>query len=494
MSLKLIALPAVLLFALCLRGAGVDNSALIPELLDDARVRLETPRPGAPATPDWVKSLIIVEVNIFTGSPDRTFAGMGRVLDHLAETGVNAIWLTPVNERPHYGNNGLHTLNSELTGTTDVPEQWRRVRAFVDEAHRRNIRVFLDVVSWGVTKKAPLYREKPEWFSGPSIPAYNGWFWDWTNRELREWFSSRLVDLIMMTGADGVRCDSAPGYGGYGIYRTARERLLSFGRKVVFISEHPSERRGVFDFDQLSFMYEKGGTGTRFPCRIFMEENIVDIVRSGRRMGSVDAQFDRAGITMDGGRERYYTFPLSCHDNRGALSQGDPIVFGYQALFSPYIPLWLLGEEWNNPVTVDGWLWRNPVRWEQLEPNRGFFELVKRMIRIRRSHPDIFEYFPADHRQANIGKVETDCPELLQPYVRFRNGVAILVVPNNGKEARTLRISIPYREAGLSASPVVVTDLLAGREIARGASSQLGAFEAAIPAGMLGLYKVAPAE
>ena len=159
---------ALLLAGTAVPGAGIDNSDLIPAILPDSEVRLEAVPGRSPASPDWVKSLIIVEVNVETASPTGNFSGMEKVLDHLAETGVNGIWLTPINEGVQYGNNGVHTLNRALTNRDKAEERWAVVKQFVDAAHRRNIRVFVDVVSWGVTKTAPLYKEKPEWFSGAS--------------------------------------------------------------------------------------------------------------------------------------------------------------------------------------------------------------------------------------------------------------------------------------------------------------------------------------
>lgn len=485
---RTISIFSAAVLSLSLFGTGIDNAPLLPKWVGDSEVKLERLSQDATASPDWVKSLIIVEANVATASTDGTLAGMSRVLDHLAETGVNGLWLTPVNEHPHYGNFGIHTLNSALTGTGDIPEQWRRVRAFVQEAHRRNIRVFFDVVSWGVTKDAPLYREKPEWFKG-ALPAYNGWEWNWKNPELREWFASRLVEFLLVTGADGFRCDSSPGYAGYGPFREARKRLLDFGRKVILFSEHPSERRGVFDFDQLSIMYDGGNTGTRLPCRIFMQENIVGLIKSGRRLGNVDSQFNGGKVNLDGGRERFYSFPLSNHDNRQPQPPFSAVEFGYQALFSPLIPIWYLGAEWRNPVDGKGWSWDLPVRWDLLDDEREFFELVKRMIRIRRSYPEIFEYFPASLRDANICKVETDRPEELQAYARYRNGKAILIVPNNRKEPATFRISIPYREARIAGDGIAVTDLLNDRRLASGRPDS---FSVEIPAETPGVYLIAP--
>ena len=85
---------ALLLAGTAVPGAGIDNSDLIPAILPDSEVRLEAVPGRSPASPDWVKSLIIVEVNVETASPTGNFSGMEKVLDHLAETGVNGIWLT----------------------------------------------------------------------------------------------------------------------------------------------------------------------------------------------------------------------------------------------------------------------------------------------------------------------------------------------------------------------------------------------------------------
>ena len=111
------------------------------------------------------------------------------------------------------------------------------------------------------------------------------------------------------------------------------------------------------------------------------------------------------------------------------------------------------------------------------------------MIRIRRSYPEIFEYFPASLRDANICKVATDRPEELQAYARYRNGKAILIVPNNRKEPATFRISIPYREARIAGDGIAVTDLLNDRRLASGRPDS---FSVEIPAETPGVYLIAP--
>ena len=74
------------------------------------------------------------------------------------------------------------------------------------------------------------------------------------------------------------------------------------------------------------------------------------------------------------------------------------------ALMPPLLPKWYLGEEWNNPyVSPEGWLYANAVDWDALERNRSCYEEVKRMIRIRRTFPALFEYFPVWRGQCRPG-------------------------------------------------------------------------------------------
>ena len=486
---------------LSLYGGKIDNASLLPKYRPDAEVRMEKRADGGSETPEWVKSLIFVEARIDSASTDGTVKGLTPLLDHLAELGVNGLWLTPpVNGGNGYGNFGIHTISARLTGEKDPVRQWQALKRFVDEAHKRNIRVLFDVVTWGATRNeggAPLLKEKPEWF-GEYFHPYRGYLFNWENKELNEWFSSRLTEWLLLTGADGFRCDCAPQYAGFSPYGTAKKRLRRFGRKVIFMSEWICSGRNIFDLDQLTFCYldNRGKRRTHWIGDVYLKKNIVDEIRTGGELRAYD------DMEAEPGRKRFYTYMLSCHDSRSYAVKGSPIAIGYQAIFAPFLPLWYLGEEWNNPSeffvdyfyrrdkhpTPQNWsLYSNIIDWQAKEQNRDFFEQVKKMIRIRRQHPEIFEYFPDDHRNSNICKVSTDRNGMLQAYARFRNGKAVLVVPNNGKSDETFRITIPIAEAKLPRGKTFqVTDLMSGKALGTAQKE----FSAAIPTGGLGVFLI----
>lgn len=462
----------------------INNADIIPPYRSDDQVKLESSEGETLLSPDWAKTLIIVQLNIQHASKDGKFTGMQQALDHLQELGVNGVWITPVNDGgEHYANFGLHTVNPNLTGQRTYDASWPVVKSFVDEAHRRNIRVFFDVVSWGTHKKAPLYVQKPDWYTGKE--EYGGFCLNWKIPEVREWFTVGLVDMIMKTGADGFRCDCAPGYAGYEPYRNARKRLLDKGRKILMISESASQRRGTFDFDE----HFRDGDD-RFALQDFyIRHPIVEGVKSGSFLGTPFEQ-----ETGTSGMHRFYSFLVSCHDHKEYKVKSSPIIIGYQALFAPRIPIWYLGEEWNNPHTkAPYWLWATAINWDKIEENRPFYELVKRMIRIRRQYPNIFENFPENQREANICAVKTDRPELLQAYARYDAGIGILVVPNNGVKSETIEITIPYTEMKMDPDAVyAVTSLLGAKPLVTRGASQASSFSAMIPANDLGVFLIIP--
>ena len=267
----------------------IDNSDLLPEILPDSEVQLILGDNGTIMSPDWVKTLIIEEVCVSNASPDGKFSGMTYVLDHLAQMGVNGIWLDPIYDGKHYRNYGPATVNTYITGELDYEKGWQVVKNFVDEAHKRNIRVFFDVVTWGCNSIAPIYLEHPDWFKNYS-EAYEGPLFNWENKEFYNWFLKELERIIMFTGADGFRADCGIDYCGPQLYKELRANLLAKGRKIAIIGEAATNRTdGVFDFEEHSVDIETANlwnTGKFFTDMY----DIVDSVKNGTGIGTLELQ------------------------------------------------------------------------------------------------------------------------------------------------------------------------------------------------------------
>ena len=156
-----------------------------------------------------------------------TFLNAIQRLDELKIKGINTIHvmpITPVGKTKALGTAGslyaassFNKLNPQLVSNKSAMSAKAQARKFIDEAHKRGIRVIIDLPSCG---SYDLYLERPELFvkdkSGqPVIPV------DWTdvrllnagneiavNKDVYELFKG-FVDMVMDLGADGIRADVA---------------------------------------------------------------------------------------------------------------------------------------------------------------------------------------------------------------------------------------------------------------------------------------------
>ena len=466
----------------------IDNSSLMPPYVTDDKVKLISINGGKLQSPEWIKTLVIEEVNVQYCSPNGKFSGMTYVLDHLQEMGVNGIWLDPIYGGPHYLNYGPATVDSYITGTNDPEEGWKVVAKFVEEAHKRNIRVFLDIITWGICRFAPLFEEKPEWF-GKYNERYTGYEYNWANPELTEWFANELIDIVRKTDIDGYRCDCGIAYGCRKMYEKVRSELYAEGNYIVLIGESVSDDTAdIFDFSEHSCDYDLKTEGEIY---INGELKMPDVVKKGFGFDTLNSQF-----ANEGGKKTFYTSLVSCHDTQKYMVKGNIVNIAYSAILAPFIPLWYCGEEWNNTYSSTGWLWSTGVYWNEIENNRDFFEKVKAYMRIRRLYPEIFNYYPDNHRETNICEVATDRENpVLVSYARYADGKGILVIPNQGEDNSRFKVTIPYKDMGLNEGRTYsLVNLLTGKLIGTGKGTDLTAFSTTVEDKNVGVYLVRPAE
>lgn len=489
-------------------GDPIDNSNLIPKIVDDSYVDLELSGTQFGEynylySPDWVKDLIVVEFCPYYAFADNVSLDYSRwdgvspglftkaepVLDHLAETGVSAIWVTPVNDRGDsngYGNLGIHTIDPQLTGTNDYKEGWKVFKKFVEQAHERNIRVFLDVVTWGATGPTPLKEEHPDWF-GDWIPGWRGWAYNWKSQGLVDFFKEEMHRIVTDVNVDGFRCDCEPETTGYELFRSIRDAALEAGHKIALFSEAGNDRlNGAYDFDEHMHSAsdpEAWTIGDMFLGRY----NIVDTIKTGNQIGT-----DMAQNLGESCEHRFYGFLLECHDQQhGYVGKGNAVTMGYQAILAPFVPIWYMGDEWNN--TANGPLIISNFHWDELNDpaHMAVHNTIKQLIRIRRSYPEIFNYFPERLRDTNICKVEST--STLQSYARYADGRAILVVPNYTAAVQSVDFTVPFADAAIagdSNTVYTVTDLMSGKQLASGTKEQITHLSAAIAGNGLGVFLV----
>lgn len=468
-----------------------DNSALIPKIKPDAEVQLLTSSSdGTTKTPDWVNDLIIVEANIANVSGTLENAKT-QIVDHLAEMGVNGLWLTPIGDRSSvhfYGNKGLHTIDDGITGTSDYEEGWKRFADFVAYAHSKNIRVFMDVVTWGTASDSPLVTEHPDWYTGQSS-EWNGPAFDWNNAELRKWFADTCVDIVMKTGVDGIRCDCEPQYTGYDLYGEIRNRLLEQGRKIIIFSEHSNTRDGTYDFEQFGVA---DWSSVSFSDHQDKKKNwLLDtsIIAAVKQSDPVGANIKE--IRNKSAYYRYFTYCVSCHDFKGTAVHNNILTIAYQAILAPFVPIWYIGEEFG--WKAGGSLLYSTMDWSQKNDfdNMIFMEELKQIIAIRRTYSDVFSQFAANNREANIVAVQMTGLGDTAAYARYNANRAVLVIPNTKKGSESGNVTIPFQAMGLDPSKTyTVKNLMTGEVVASGKGSKIEKITVSVAFEKLGLYAV----
>jgi hypothetical protein len=215
---------------------------------------------------------------------------------------------------------------------------------------------------------------------------------------------------------------------------------------------------------------------------------------------------------------------LSCHDNGWTgfpvdknpyVAQGSRSLFGYSFLFSPMIPIFFAGEEFNatfralphlspdlyggSDVGMGHWLYGAQLDWNELERSAHIemFRDVKRMIAIRRQHADILGMSPGG-REPNLLAVEyyaeIDVPV---PYIRWNDSKVILIAGNRNTD-RDAKITVRFPASMLEhCESFEVHDLWSGTPGKAYSRTELQQFcfeviRDKVPGGGLAVYAILP--
>ena len=131
----------------------------------------------APEDPLWYKDAVIYQVHLksfFDGNNDGVgdFPGLISKLDHIAGLGVNAIWLLPFYPSPRrddgYDISDYRNVHPEYGNMADV-------RRFIQEAHKRDIRVITELVVNHTSDQHPWFQRARR--AKPGSAARNYYVW-----------------------------------------------------------------------------------------------------------------------------------------------------------------------------------------------------------------------------------------------------------------------------------------------------------------------------
>jgi len=174
--------------------------------------------------PAWVHQAAIYEVH---PSQYGGFRGLADALPGLRDIGFDVLYLMPIWE---YDNRKerLWDLNWAASGSPYAIRDFERFapslgspedfRYLVDEAHRLDMRVLLDLVAQGCAVDARYVTEHPEWMArdeSGNLVSSHGWIdtysFDWANPAYHDYMLGWALNLVREYGIDGYRVDAPHG-------------------------------------------------------------------------------------------------------------------------------------------------------------------------------------------------------------------------------------------------------------------------------------------
>ncbi len=404
--------------------------------------------------------------------------GLTAQLDEIAELGATAIWINPVQRQipdptfasgppetgtqagfEHWGFHGywmddFNAIESQFGTEADL-------KAFVEAAHARGLKVLLDVVynhaGYGARYQVdPQFRgwirSKPVDCGADPLTCQVGGLPDFdTDREdVREYLFEANIGLAERTGIDGFRLDTVK-HIDHGFWQEHRRRTRDrLGDDFFLLAEVWGGSAQVLDEYFVNDEMDAGFDFTfRGSCRGWTEGK-------GRTV-AFNAYLDRRHRVRDGYHLAHY---LSSHDEPMFLYEMNNDLDGYRMcvalqMTSLGIPVIYYGEE----VGREGSVWptnRKNMPWgdRPVDPGRGVARnedlraFFQRLIDTRRNHPAL--------RSGTYRSLYTEGDLLVFAREDAASGNAAVVAVNRGAETAEATVELP---PGLSGG---VTEIIAG--------------------------------
>ncbi|MDP3920326.1 MAG: malto-oligosyltrehalose trehalohydrolase [Candidatus Omnitrophota bacterium] len=350
------------------------------EIVDHAAYRWSDARWKGLGLSDY----IFYELHVGTFTPAGTFDAVIRKLPYLGKLGITCIELMPVAQFPGarnwgYDGVGLYAVQNTYGG----PDGLRRL---VDACHRQGLAVCLDVVYNHLGPEGNYLHDYGPYFTNR---YHNSWgdavnFDGADSDPVRRFFIDNALFWVTHYHIDCLRLDAVHGIYDFGathileeLQRAVQEQAGRLRRKVVVVAESDLNdsriirpvKAGGFGLDtqwsddfhhavHVTLTGEKNGYYEDF-------SGLTDIVKSLRNAFVYDGRYSVSRVRTHGNSTHgipaeKFVICTQNHDQIGNRAFGDrlsqTLTFAEQKmiagllLFSPYLPLLFMGEEYGEPA------------------------------------------------------------------------------------------------------------------------------------------------
>ncbi|MYN01712.1 DUF3459 domain-containing protein [Pseudoduganella sp. DS3] len=418
----------------------VDESGAV--LLRHAGLSAAAPGPlyarPALASPEWLHDAVVYQLSVKAFGGD--FDGVRAKLGYLAELGVNTLWVMPVQPigiEGRRGSCGDPYAVRDFLAIDPVLGDEQGLRALVDAAHARGMRVMLDWTLNRASVDNPLTQSHPEWFTRradgsiyyavPNRDYFAGF--DFSNAALRRYLIDAMCGWVGRFGFDGLRFDDSD-ITPLDFLQQIRAALLRVQPEIALISQAYDE---FHHFASCDLTYEGGTRAILLACA------------QGQASGADLARY---------WRESTYSFPRGAlrlrwldekEQARASALLGPALRPAATVLFAlDGVPHLLMGQEFGEPAWRDWTVLFEDYRLDWDAYDAGLFAHYQRLLALRRDHAAL--------RRGDVVFIE-GLPPGVVGFTRGTPGERLLVLANLRRDAAALPAlaQLPRQRALLAA-------------------------------------------
>ena len=376
--------------------------------------------PPAHPVSDWIKAAVIYEVNPRTFSATGDFRGIEQRLDYLHDLGVTIVWLMPIHpvgQAKKKGSLGSAYAVQDYYGINPSYGTKDDLKRLVTEAHRRGLKVILDIVAnhtaWDsvLMKHREFYKKDAQ---GNIIPPDPDWTdvagLDYHNPQLRIYMTDMLKYWLKDFDLDGFRCDVA-GDVPTDFWENARAELTRIKPDIVIIAEAKKPEQLVNAFD-LDYAWPFHSTMT-------------DVAENGASAQTIPSNWSTERKRFpEGALEMRFS---DNHDEKRAIARfGERGTLAASALVFTMdgVPMLYNGMEVGDTTEsgAPALFEKLPVFWPISERRANFLPFYKQLIALRRAHPAL--------EQGETEWVENGAPDRVLTFFRRTAGEEYFVAIN----------------------------------------------------------------
>ena len=415
---------------------GQNNSCLtITEtgevFIRDASIGPESPgvlyeRHRALSSPDWLHDAVVYQLSVaaFGG----TFDGVRERLGHLAELGVNTIWMMPIHSIGVQGRRGAlgdPYAVSDFEAIDPALGDELSLRVLIEAIHARDMRILFDFTLNRSSADHPLTVSHPHWYTRdrngavyyavPNREDFAGF--NFENRDLRRYLIGVMLRWVRNFGLDGIRFDDSD-ITPTDFLDEIRVALAEVNPDIAAISQAYDEFHHLAACDltyeggtrEMLRRVAHGEAGARAFAR-YWEQSTYSFPRGALRLRWLEEKEQpRANVFL--GREAH-------------------LAAASVLLAMDGVPHLLMGQEFGEPTWRDWTVLFEHYRLDWLSFDAETFQHFRALIALRREHAAL--------RRGATGIIDT-LPDAVIGFRRILRGETITVLANMSPNAVTMAL------------------------------------------------------